>query len=236
MIEDAIQLLLVSNQLEKKVLNENTVLIYPNNPAKQRDYQDLVMRSFYLANADVKQTLNMIRTLVKTRDIFIDEKLNLLIMRDTPEGIRLAEKLIASQDLAEPEVMLEVEILEVKRSRLTELGIQYPNKFTVLSPINPTRVASSQLTWAVTVRKRGAKNQIGRIANPVLNLRAEDSRFQSAGKPPHPRQKSRQGQDSYRRQGAGDHQHQHFNRFCGGIRQLSRCWTQAGCRAQYSSG
>lgn len=171
-IENAIQLLLVSNQLEKKVLNENTVLIYPNNPAKQLDYQDLVVRSFYLSNADVKQTLNMIRTLVKTRDIFIDEKLNLLIMRDTPEGIRLAEKLIASQDLAEPEVLLEVEILEVKRSRLTELGIQWPNKFTVLNPIDPTTGVGRQLT--LEDLKNVTASQIG-IANPVLNLRAEDS-------------------------------------------------------------
>jgi general secretion pathway protein D len=186
LIEDAIQLLLVSNQLEKKILNENTVLIYPNNPAKQRDYRDLVMRSFYLANADVKQTLNMIRTLLKTRDIFIDEKLNLLIMRDTPEGIRLAEKLIAAQDMAEPEVTLEVEILEVKRSRLTELGINYPNQFTVLSPtstvtaltsgiggiISNTSTVSGQLTVEGLKNLNGSR--IG-ISNPVLNLRAEDS-------------------------------------------------------------
>lgn len=186
LIEDAIELLLVSNQLEKKILNENTILIYPNSPAKQRDYRELVMRSFYLANADVKQTLNMIRTLLKTKDIFIDEKLNLLIMRDTPEGIRLAEKLIAAQDMAEPEVTLEVEILEVKRSRLTELGINYPNQFTVLSPtstvtaltsgiggiVSSTSTVNGQLTVEGLKHLNGSR--IG-IANPALNLRAEDS-------------------------------------------------------------
>lgn len=144
-IEDALQFLLVTNQLEKKVLNENTVLIYPNSPAKTRDYQDLVVRSFYLANADTKQTLNMIKTLLKTRDVFIDEKLNLLIMRDTPEAIRLAEKLIAVQDLAEPEVLLEVEVLEVSRSRLMELGINYPGQIGV-SVLGATGVAG-QLTY-----------------------------------------------------------------------------------------
>ena len=144
-IEDALQFLLVTNQLEKKVLNENTVLIYPNSPAKTRDYQDLVVRSFYLANADTKQTLNMIKTLLKTRDVFIDEKLNLLIMRDTPEAIRLAEKLIAVQDLAEPEVLLDVEVLEVSRSRLMELGINYPAQIGV-SVLGATGVAG-QLTY-----------------------------------------------------------------------------------------
>ena len=123
-IEDAIRMVLLTSSLEQKVLNDNTVFIFPNTPQKLREYQELVVKGFYLANADVKQTANMIRTLVKTRDIFIDEKINLLVIKDTPAAIRLAERLIAAQDLAEPEVMLEVEVLEVGYSTLTNLGIQ----------------------------------------------------------------------------------------------------------------
>ena len=126
-IEDVVKMVLVTNQLTRKVLNQNTLIVFPNTPQKLRDYQELTVRSFYLANADVKQTLNMIRTLVKTRDVFIDEKLNLLVMKDTPDAIRMAERLIAAQDLAEPEVMLEVEVLEVATNRLTELGLRYPD-------------------------------------------------------------------------------------------------------------
>jgi general secretion pathway protein D len=68
--------------------------------------------------------------MLKTKDVFIDEKLNLLVMRDTPEVIRIAEKLIAAHDRAEPEVVLEVEVLEVARTRLTELGIKWPDQVT----------------------------------------------------------------------------------------------------------
>src|SRR6266850_804044 len=130
-IEEVIRFVLVTNQLDRKILNDNTILIYPNTPAKTRDYKDLVVRSFYLANADVKQTANMVRQLVKTRDLFIDEKLNLLVMRDTPEAIRMAEKLIANQDKGEPEVMLEVEVLEVGSNDLTAAGIQWPQQVAV---------------------------------------------------------------------------------------------------------
>jgi len=126
-MEEAIRLILLSNQLEQKILNERTILVFPNTPQKLREYQELVVRTFYVANADVKQTANMIRTLLKTRDIFIDEKLNLLVIKDTPNAIRLAERLIAAQDLAEPEVMLEVEVLEVGRTRLLDLGLRYPD-------------------------------------------------------------------------------------------------------------
>jgi len=126
-VEEVIRLLLLTNQLEQKILNERTVLVFPNTPQKLREYRELVVKSFYLANADVKQTANMIRTLVKTRDIFIDEKLNLLVIKDTPDAVRLAERLIAAQDLAEPEVMLEVEVLEVASNRLLELGLRFPD-------------------------------------------------------------------------------------------------------------
>jgi general secretion pathway protein D len=130
-IEDAIRMAMLTNSLESKVLNENTVFVYPNTPQKLREYQELVVKGFYLSNADVKQTANMIRTLVKSRDIFIDEKINLLVVKDTPAAIRLAERLIAAQDLAEPEVMLEVEVMEVNRTRLQELGIKFPDTLAV---------------------------------------------------------------------------------------------------------
>ncbi|MBW8906855.1 MAG: secretin and TonB N-terminal domain-containing protein, partial [Betaproteobacteria bacterium] len=130
-IDDAIRMAMLTNSLEYKVLSENTVFVYPNTPQKQREYQELVVKGFYLSNADVKQTANMIRTLVKTRDIFIDEKINLLVLKDTPAAIQLAQRLIAAQDLAEPEVMLEVEVMEVNRSRLLELGIKFPDTLAI---------------------------------------------------------------------------------------------------------
>jgi general secretion pathway protein D len=130
-IEEAIRMVLLTGSLEQKVLNDNTVFVYPNTPQKLREYQELVVKGFYLANADVKQTANMIRTMVKTRDIFIDEKIGLLVIKDTPAAIRLAERLIAAQDLAEPEVMLEVEVLEVASSRLQQLGIRFPDSLAV---------------------------------------------------------------------------------------------------------
>jgi len=126
-VENLIRLVLSTNQLEQKFVNETTILVYPHTPQKLKEYQELVVKSFYIANADVRQTANMIRALVKTRDLFVDEKLNLLVMKDTPSAIRLAERLIATQDLAEPEVMLEVEILEIGYKRLLELGLRFPD-------------------------------------------------------------------------------------------------------------
>lgn len=127
-LSDVLGVLLQTNQLDRKVLNDNTLILYPNTPAKQREYQELVVRSFYLANADVKQTAAMLRALVKTRDLFVDEKLNLVIMRDTPDAVRLAEQLVATLDLGDPEVMLELEVLEVASSVVQNIGLRYPDQ------------------------------------------------------------------------------------------------------------
>lgn len=129
-MKDAVNLLLVTNRLGMKVLNGNTVLVYPNQPDKLKDYQELAVKNFYLVSADAKVVMNLIKTMLKTRDLFVDEKLNLLVMRDTPESIRIAEKMISALDRAEPEVMLDVEVLEVKRTRLMELGMLYPSLVT----------------------------------------------------------------------------------------------------------
>lgn len=136
-VEDALELITTTSQLVYKVLDSSTVLIYPRTSEKMREYQDLVVRAFYLSNADVKQTANMLKTMLKIREPYVDEKLNLIMVRETPETIRLAERLVALQDLAEPEVMLDVAVLEVQRSSLTNLGIQYPDSFT-LTAIAPT--------------------------------------------------------------------------------------------------
>jgi general secretion pathway protein D len=171
-IEEAIRMALLTNQLEQKVLNENTVFVFPNTPQKLREYQELVVKGFYLANADVKQTANMIRTLVKTRDIFIDEKISLLVIKDTPAAIRLAERLIAAQDLAEPEVMLDVEVLEVARNRLLDLGIRFPDSLAI-------SLQGSTVPGTMTLREwRNRNSEMVRLSfsDPLflLSLRQQD--------------------------------------------------------------
>jgi general secretion pathway protein D len=167
-IEDAIEMVLSSNGLKKKVMSENSAYIYPSTPAKVKDYQDLVIRSFYLTNSSAKQVSALIKTMLKTKDIFVDDRLNMLMIRDTPEAIRIAEKLIAANDLADPEVMLEIEVLEINRNRLQELGIVYPNKISVLSPL-----ASTTNTGALTLEtlRQLRSGDFGVSPNPALNFK-----------------------------------------------------------------
>ncbi|WP_233505967.1 secretin N-terminal domain-containing protein [Rhodoferax lacus] len=181
-MDDLLKLILTTNQLERKVLNENSVLIYPNTPVKAKDYVDLVTRSFYLANADVKQAQALVRLIVKTKDIFMDEKLNLLVIKDTPDAVRLAEQLIASLDIAEPEVMLDVEVLELSRSKLRELGLRFPDQvgYGLLTPSTNSTIVNGSVSQSSTTLGGGlaagyidlnnAAGLTAFVANPGLML------------------------------------------------------------------
>ena len=171
-IEDAVRLLLVTNQLEQQILNANSVLIYPSTPQKQNEYQTLSVRSFYVTNADVKAVSNSIKTIVKTKDLVTDERLGIIIMRDTPEAIRIAERIVALQDLGDPEVMLELEVMEIKRSRLLELGIQWPSQLT-LAPLQAGGTSGAPLTLDA-LRNLNSSTIQATIGNTTLNARKED--------------------------------------------------------------
>lgn len=179
-IEDAIALLLQQNQLRQKVVNDNTVLIYPDSPQKQKDYQELVMRTFYLTNMDANTALNLIKTMLKTRDVFVDERLNTLTMRDTPDAVRLAEKLFYSQDQSNPEVVLEVEVMEVNSQRIRDLGLQWPNTFGLVDDggnavdfLNELRgITSNRITInpSPQLRINDQDNDVNTLASPVIRV------------------------------------------------------------------
>ena len=189
-IEEVIRFVLVTSQLERRVLNPNTVLIYPNTPQKAQAYRELTVKSFYLANADVKQTATMVRQLAKTRDLFVDEKLNLLVVRDTPETIRMVEKLIANQDLGEAEVMMEVEVLEVGHNKLQQLGIEWPGRVAagvvgaagVPGQITGTeaknfnsglvRLTVSDPLFALNLRQQAGRTNV--LANPRIRVKNKE--------------------------------------------------------------
>jgi general secretion pathway protein D len=178
-LEDAIDLLVSTHQLAKKVVDPQTVLIYPNTPDKQREHQEQIVKVFYLASAEAKQAAVFLRAMLKIREPFVDERSNMLALRESPENIALAERLIALYDNTEPEVLLEVEVLEVRTRRFTELGVRFPDAAT-LTPLAPA--GQSGLTL-------GNLSGIGRdrigvdVGGLLLNLKREVGDSQTLANP-----------------------------------------------------
>lgn len=183
-IADALSLALLTNQLEQRVLDANSVLIFPNTPAKVREYQQLSVKAFVLSSSDTKTVSNSLKTLLKAKDLVIDEKQNMIVMRDSPEAIELAEKIVALHDQPEAEVMLDVEILEVKRERLVQMGVQYPSQVALapmtaasgaqvsLSDLRHLRGATTSVTGAnIGLQASQTDSDVNVLANPRIRSR-----------------------------------------------------------------
>ena len=178
-VEDALDLIVGTNQLAKKVVDAQTIVVYPNSPEKQREYQEQIVRVFYLASAEAKGAAAFLRAMLKVREPFVDERTNMLALRDSQENIQLAERLISLYDAGEPEVLLEVEVLEVSSSRLTELGVKFPDTLT-LTPLAPPGATSLNLG---NISNFG-RDRVGLgIGGLLINLKREVGDFTTLANP-----------------------------------------------------
>ncbi len=193
--DEALNQITQSNGLAQRVVNTNTVLIYPARPDKVKEYQDLTVRNFFVANADVKQLSSLLKTVLKVKDIYTDEKRNLIVIRDTPEQVAMSEKIIAAHDQPEPEVMLEVEILEFNHTTDNNLGLKFPDQVTfgVASPItlsalraiNDTGINVTGLDSSVVINLKRQLGDINILANPRIRVRnKEKAKFHIGDKVP----------------------------------------------------
>lgn len=118
----ALELLLTMNDLGKKVLNPKTLIVYPKTRDKLKQYEEQIIQTFYLSNIDAKKAVNLLRTMLQLRKIYVHEELNALVIRDTPDVIRLAEQVIAASDRPDAEVVFDLELIEVKHDDTMTLG------------------------------------------------------------------------------------------------------------------
>jgi general secretion pathway protein D len=167
---DTLDLLLMQHQLARRMINANTVLVYPATPAKLREYQELHVRSFQLSNADAKQVGTVLRTLLKLREVVVDERTNSIILREAPEALEVAARVIAAQEFSDAEVMLELEVMEVSRDRLNQIGIQWPGSLSLSTPAS----ATGALTVG-TLRGLGVNDLLVNGLSASANLRAEET-------------------------------------------------------------
>ena len=129
--EDALNLLLTTQGLDKKILNRNTILIYPRRPDKEREYRELAVRTFYLSHGDAKIVAAEIKQVLKPKEVLVDERLNAVIVRDGLDTLSAVEKMVEAIDIAQSEVTIDIKVLEVSLADELNLGIQYPESVGV---------------------------------------------------------------------------------------------------------
>ena len=123
-LRDALHALSDQTRTFYRVTAPRAVLIIPDTPTKRREYEEEVVRVFYLSNADLKETMDLLRMVLDARRISPVTGTNALTVKDTPERVDAAARLLTAIDKARPEVIIDVELLEVDRTRLQEYGLQ----------------------------------------------------------------------------------------------------------------
>ena len=122
---EALQSITASTQNFYRATAPRTITIIPDTPAKRREYEEDIVRTFYLSNADLKETMDLLRIVIDARRIGSMQGTNAITITDTAERVEAAGRLISMIDKARPEVMTDVELLEVNRTRFTEYGLQF---------------------------------------------------------------------------------------------------------------
>jgi general secretion pathway protein D len=122
--EEALDKLALINRLFYKVVDSSTIIIVPDNAQKHRQYDDLVLRTFYIVNAEVNTVANMLRTIAGIQRVQPNPELKSITVRATPDQVAVAERIIELNDKTKSEIMLDIEILEVNRSKALEFGLR----------------------------------------------------------------------------------------------------------------
>jgi general secretion pathway protein D len=149
-LEQAVNYLCIASKNFYRVVDEKTAIIAPDNFTMRQKYELLVIRTFYLSNINAQDVqlalVNMIKTQTKIPTIQIDKSLNSITIRDTPQAVALAEKLLKAWDKSQAEVIIDVEIMEVDRTMLRKIGIDLSQGIAAIR-LNPASTTTDGTSW-----------------------------------------------------------------------------------------
>jgi general secretion pathway protein D len=140
-----------------KVLNETTIIVIEDNTQNRREYEEQVIQTFFLSNAEVKEMLTLLRSLVGTKNIASNDQLNAIVLRDSADAVKVAERIISANDKARGEVVVDVELLQINTNKMRELGVEL-SQYSVVQSLDqdpPLRVSDleflNQQNWEITL-------------------------------------------------------------------------------------
>jgi len=183
----ALKLLLSTNKLFMKKVSADTIIIIPKSKAKTDQYQDLLVKTFYINIAKSKDIVNLLKSMLDVKKVYVNEVLNSITVRETPDKMKLVEKVIAANDLKEGEVILDVEILEISRSNALKYGWNFtPGGLSAGATIGSTTGTTSTTNSGIALSElRGLSNKNIFVTLPgvVVDLIKQDSDAQTLANP-----------------------------------------------------
>ncbi len=177
-LQDALQIIALESKTFWRPVTPNTIFVASDNPAKRKEVEQSVIKTFYLANlsqpTELQDVVNALRQILEISRIQPLPSQGALVVRGTPDQIALAEKLVGDLDKARPEVIVEVAIMQVSRDKTRNLGISPPTSATVALQNNfqTNNTVTNNGTNNSVSSTSGTANQVN--LNRLGNLNATD--------------------------------------------------------------
>jgi general secretion pathway protein D len=175
-LEQALDIVCLESKTFWKPVTENIIIVVGDQAQKRRDYEEQVVRTFYLSNVAIAQDLTEITTglrqLLDLKRIQQVNSQNAIIIRDTPDKLMLADKIIRDIDKAKPEVIVQVMILEARTDNLKNLGIQQVQ--SISAAVNPSYSTSSTSSSTTTATSSTASSGTTATLSQLRHLNQSD--------------------------------------------------------------
>ena len=187
--QKALETLLRQENHFYKIVDEHTILIAADTPQNRKTYEDLVIRTFFLSNADVTEVANALRALLQTTRISVNKAENSITLRDTSDKVAVAERIVEQNDKQVAEVVVDVELLQINTTKTQNLGIQLVPRAvgaTIPSPgtgvTNLGATVANGFTWD-QLQQIGIKSFGFTIPSVVLTFIKDNSDAEVLAKP-----------------------------------------------------
>ena len=175
-LEEALQIIALESKTFWRPVTPNTIFVASDTPAKRKDIEQSVIKTFYLANlsqpTELQDVTNALRQILEISRIQPLNTQGALVVRGTPDQIALAEKLVSDLDKAKSEVIVEVAVMQISRDKIRNLGISPPTSVTVALQNNINTTTGTGTTTGTTTSTTGTPNQVN--LNRLGNLNATD--------------------------------------------------------------
>jgi general secretion pathway protein D len=174
-LEEALEITALESKTFWRPVTGNTIFVAQDNPAKRKELEQSVLKTFYLQNlsqpTELQDVVNAIRAVLDVQRVQQLLSQNALVVRGTPDQIALAEKLVEDLDKARPEVIVDIAVLQVSKDKSRTLGLSPPTSATVTLQSNLNTTTAPTTTTTTTTSTTGAT---GLELNTLGNLNATD--------------------------------------------------------------
>lgn len=174
--QQALDIICGMQKLNRKILNETTIIIYQKSPDKIKQYEDLYVQTFFLNKLDAKKAVNLIRTMLQVKKIYVNEEMNTLVIRDTLDVIEVARRILDANDVPDAEVVLEVEVIELAKKNTESFGLALSKYAVGMNLQGPSgqflsdSFSTASTTAAVTTPGTTAATVTNANTSQLLNL------------------------------------------------------------------